>query len=1131
MIVLTGCLTPSVAAAESPVPNEVADAATAERLAAESGKPIVISSETTETAQVTANPDGSRTLVDYTLPVRVKQNGAWAAVDLTLVQRGDGTVAPKAAPVTMAFTAGGAGSAVRGPVAKLVKDTAEVGFGWDTDLPAVRISGSTATYPEILPGVDLELKAALTGFSQSLVVKTPEAARNPKLTKVTFKSHTKNVTISKTTTPSAASDQPRAESLVVTNAAGQQVFGGDASTMVDSSQDTRRAVMAVEVGSNTVSITPNQAFLADPSTRYPVRLDPDYYCNTCTKAHHAVVQSPPEWANARNYDHTDGQLGDLKAGYLNAYSLGATQNGISRTYIAMNTWSLHSRVIHWAKLNAKVIHSHHCAEATATELWLTNGIDENTTWNNQPAWAYSLSDNNTVNNVPYCQTNGLAEFDATKAVRHIADTNQSYATFMLKAKEESSLDASWRRFDLNPFLEVHYNTIPNTPTDLGMEGWGPNGADALPCRVGESRPAVFTRTPEMRARVSDLDEGTMNAGFRVYKGTSTNYTWGGQEAADGNIPSGSFARARPLSRWISEDGIYTWQMWSGDYESSSWSALCEFEVDSVAPNAPTVVSTDFPQTGPGGPVGRTGNFTITPNGNTGLNGKMDIDHYAWALNSGTVGTRVDVKTADGKVVVPITPTRGGTNMLYVQAIDRAGNRLAEPVTYKFNVADPAGPVGAWLLDEKSGTTAADTSGRNHPLTLAGNAAFGSAYSGNGQAGNGSSAYSATSGPIIDTSRAFSVSAWVKLDNTNLWSTAVSQEGLRASGFLLEYSKDRDRWTFSAGQSDANGTPAIRAESAASPQLGAWTHLLGTYEPNSHKLSLYVNGKLEGAADATLWNAGGPLLVGAGKWDSSRGSYFAGTVDHVQVWDRVLSATEAAQHNNLVVLRARYGLDELTGTVTKDDVSGQNGTLGGGVTWAAKPVDPTDVNPNPVGEEKWLHYDDSSTGEVVGPRPATLRTDRSFTVSAWVRHSGLDGGPRAAVGMGDAKFSPFMLGYRSEWGKWGLLLTESPTSAGSRFALSDQAAEADTWVHLAASYDAVDGTIALYVNGVKQSAFMNTDGKGLTTFNASGPFLVGRGTWEGHGSDWWKGDLDDARIYSGVLTLSEIEQLYSATNHY
>ncbi|MCP2246205.1 LamG-like jellyroll fold domain-containing protein [Lentzea aerocolonigenes] len=1118
-IVFTGTLIGSVATASAAVPDEVADPTSAEKLAKQSGKSIVIGSKTTEESQVKANPDGSRTLITHTHPVRVKQNGAWAAVDLNLVPQADGSLAPKAAPVAMSFTAGGVGSAAK-PVARLIKGDAEVGFGWDADLPPAQISGQTATYREVLPGVDLEVQATLTGFSQNLVVKTAEAAKSSRLQKITFKSHTKNTKItgpSGVAARSSTSATTPTNGLVVTGPDGSQVFSGDASRMWDSSASARQGVMGVEVGRDTISVTPDQSFLSDPNTTYPVRLDPDYYCTSCSKAHHAVVQSP--WPKAPNYDVTSGDLGDLKAGYLNAGSLGASTAGVSRTYFEMHTADIVGKHIHSATLHAKVIASFSCSP-TPTELWLTNGIGPDTTWNNQPGWIRRLSENNVKNNPGHCATDGGADFDATSAVAEAASTPWWITAFMFKAKDEQSLDDSWRRFDLNPYLEVNYNSYPNKPVDLGIEGWGPNAADAIPCRIGANRPYVATRTPRLRARLSDPDGGRMDAGFRLMVGTHDKYTWNGQDIHTGDVPSGSFAEVTVPNGWISNDGIHSFQLWSGDYESSSWSQLCEFMVDTTKPNTPAVSSSDYPETGINGSVGRTGSFTFSPNGNTGPDNTMDVARYGWSLNVDTYENQVDVTNASGVVTVPITPAFSA-NTLYLQAYDKAGNPAAHPRKYVFNVADPSGPVAAWNFNETSGATAADITGKGRPLTLNG-ATFGSGYAGNGQI-NTTSSFSKTSSAVVDTSRAFSVSAWVKLTKTDGDYTIASQDADHVSSFFLEYVRDVNRWSFGAGGS-------VRVVSSAPPEVGVWTHLVGTYEPNTRKLSLYVNGKPEGTVDATLGTATGPFVVGAALWPSGRVHHLPGTIDHVQVWDRVLDAAEAAKQNNFVVLRSHYNLDERTGATTKDEVTGQNATVTGeGARWAGTPVDPDDPNQILTSKDKWLNFDSSQSGEVTAPRPANLRTDRSYTVSAWVRHGGLDSSARAAVAMGDTTHSPFVLGYRPETGKWGFLLTQT-SSGGGVYALSDGAAQPNVWVHLAATFDATSGTITLYVNGIKQTTFSHGS-TGLQTFNASGDVWVGRAVWEGRRSDMWKGDVDDARIYSGAMSDQNVRDLFSATNHF
>ncbi|MFD9737456.1 LamG-like jellyroll fold domain-containing protein [Umezawaea sp. NPDC059074] len=1124
----------SPAAAAAPVPDEVADEATAVALAMKHGKQIRITSATTDTAQVTANPDGSLTMQDHVQPVRVKRDSGWVDVDLNLERKPNGSIEPKAAPVGLVFSAGGVGSAARGPIARLVKGEQEVGFGWDSDLPDAVIDGATVTYPNVLHDVDLRLTANLKGFSEVLVVKNADAAKNAKLKKITFKSHTKGVKIEKSAAPTAKQAGLSSAGLVVKDTAGTQVFSGDASRMWDSTGVTRdhdpltgpaaggrAAVMGVDVTADAVAITPDQAFLADPATTYPVLLDPDYSCTTCSKAHHAVVQSPPEWQHAKNFDQTGGDLGDLKVGYLNASSLNASVNGVSRTYLQMNTAGIIGKKIRSATLHTRVIASYSCAPSP-TELRLAGWIDANTDWTNQPfVGGAPLSSNNRSNNPGFCPSDGGADFDATSAAVSAAANNWELTTFSLSAANEGDLNNSWRRFDLNPYFEVIYNSFPNTPTELGIEAWGPRQADALPCVRGANRPVVATKTPRLRARLSDPDGGVLDAGFRLLKGTFDNYTWNGLDIHADWVGSSSFAEVTVPAGWVTDQGVYSFHLWSGDGDPSvsSWSETCEFEVDTVAPKTPVISSTDYPAATPSGSTGQTGAFTFATNGNTGTGGAMDVQRYGWSLNDDNgVLNQVVVKAASGSVTTSITPTQSGTNTLYVYAFDRAENRSATAAKYVFSVAGPSGAKGIWKLDESSGTTAADTGGGNRTLTLATGAAFGAGYSANGMTVNGTTGLATTAASVLDTSKAFSVSTWVRLDSAASTRTAVSQDVGTASAFSLQYNKTLNRWALSA-KATPTSTELRSATSLAAPEIGQWTHLAGVYEPTTQKLSLYVNGKLEGSADALLSTAtAGQLVVGAAKASGNRVEQFAGAVDQVQVWDRQITAVEAAGLNNTGVLRAQYKLDEQTGTAAKDEVSGLNGVVSGaGASWMSNT------------RNKWAHFDQSWTGSVAAQQPVNFRTDRSYTVSAWVRHDGLDPASRTALSATDSQRSPFLLGYRPSHGKWSLYVT--PAVGEGWHAMSDEAAEAGRWTHLVGTFDATTGRIALFVNGVKQATYVNTpDGGGVVGRQGTGGLSIARADWTGVLTDYWKGDVDDARAYSGVLTDDQVLQVFSATPH-
>jgi Concanavalin A-like lectin/glucanases superfamily/Glycosyl hydrolases family 2, sugar binding domain/Glycosyl hydrolases family 2 len=194
------------------------------------------------------------------------------------------------------------------------------------------------------------------------------------------------------------------------------------------------------------------------------------------------------------------------------------------------------------------------------------------------------------------------------------------------------------------------------------------------------------------------------------------------------------------------------------------------------------------------------------------------------------------------------------------------------------------PVGTWTLDEGSGAIAHD-SADSHDLSLVGAATWVPGESGTALQFDGSSQYAQASGPILDTAGNFSVAAWVKLDSTGHFATAVSQDGASASAFFLQYSAADNRWAFS--------TVEGRALSDAPPTLGQWTHLVGVHDANSGTYTLYVNGQGQAKVlDQCLGDgSSGPLAVGRGFFGGNKTDFFPGTVDQAHVWNRALSAAD------------------------------------------------------------------------------------------------------------------------------------------------------------------------------------------------------------------------------------------------
>ncbi|MCP2166450.1 Concanavalin A-like lectin/glucanases superfamily protein [Goodfellowiella coeruleoviolacea] len=973
---------------------------------------------------------------------------------------------------------------------------------WQGSLPEPVLNGPTATYRDVLSDVDLVVRVSATGFSEVLVVKSAKAAANPELQRITFGSHTKGVTVTAANSAPAAraaADEPTPSGgLQAVDDKGVLVFGGDASRMWDSTGQTsetdplegpgengRAAAMGVEVTDAAVAVIPDQDFLTDTSTRYPVYIDPEYWW-AGGKNHHVVVQDV--YPDQRNYDATGGDLNELKAGY-------STENGriVSRSFVEMNTDYVRGKIIHRATLRSTVIHSYSCSGGP-TELWATNPISPDTTWRAQPDWAYVLGTITRANNARYCPSNGGADVDVTAFATQAANNGWTGLTFGMRAQNEGDLQ-SWRRFDLNPTLEIVYNSRPNAPTELGMEG------GLIPCVRGENRPYVFTKTPRLRARLSDPDGGMLDAGFRVFRGTADNYTWDGNETHTGDVPSGSFAEVTVPSGVIPEDGTYTWHLWSGDYETSSWSELCEFTIDTTPPFAPAVTSTDYPYDTPAGGVGMTGTFVFSANGSS------DVQHYLYSFTEEQADdpqTRVDASGLGGEATIRWTPSKEGPQTLFVRSVDRAGNK-SDIVQYLVRIrSTPPGPVGYWKLDGDG----ADASGKSHPLTAAGSPNL-TAEGYDGQAAGFDSADDELrGGTLLDTTKGFTVAAWTKLDRTGSFATVLSQDGQRAAGFFLQYSADDDRWAFAIPEGDRDDSSSARALSAAAPELGQWTHLVGSYDGESGELALYVNGVREGSATARSWTAAGDFVIGRGKWNGTAADQFPGTIDEVRAYQRVLPADEVALVANQGVLRAHYALNEGTGTQTTDEVTGQAAQLRGSATWSVDRYTAVEF----TGE-----FGDQG-GYVSAPRPA-FRTDRSYTVSAWVRADDVTATARTAVSIGDPRFSPFLLQYRPENKQWALLVSCARDDSCGWYALSAGNAQAGQWVHLTGVYDAVSHEARLYVNG----QFMGR-ATGVTGWNNDGELLIGRAQFSDSATDFWDGAVDDVKVFSGALIDNQINQL-------
>ncbi|MEV6330193.1 FG-GAP-like repeat-containing protein [Streptomyces sp. NPDC051909] len=647
--------------------------------AAATAQPYELVSARTESTDTWALPDGTWSVKRYGTPVRLLKDGAWVPTDATLAVTPTGAVAPKASTVDVTFSGGGTGPLLTG-----VKDGRTLSLTWPKPLPAPTLAENVATYAEVLPGVDLQLKAEIEGFSQLLVVKTAEAAQNPELASLKYKLDTVGLTVS---------TDADTGSVSAVNPAGQTVFTSPSPLMWDSTSATsggaapatatrtaftasaltegeapapsdvfepapgaQDAQMPTTVTGDTLEIKPDQALLTGADTQYPVYIDPSWAFGEKQNWTRVYKQYP----NTSFWNTKD----PVRVGY-EAESGGS--NRVSRSFVQLDTSDTRYAQIKSSVFRIRNTWSWSCQDRPV-ELWHTGAISKKTTWNNQPG-KKGTAPLDTVNDAKGWSKDcaaGNLEFDTTAKIREAAAKGWSNITFGLYASDETDT-FGWKKFDpKTAVLETKYNNPPKTPRSLGTN---PRTSCASGGLIGNTRVSLY-------ATFDDKDGGNLTAEFQLIKAGDTTPT------KTMVLP----ANKGKVTTWVVPDadlptGNWTWKARAKDQDNaySGWSATCKFSIDRTRPSRPPVITSvneQFPNGENGWPAvtgkaRETGKFAFAANGVT------DVDHYVW-------WTDYDPDPNDALPGVPasVTPPGYGPHFVYAYSVDKTGNR-SDTATYVY----------------------------------------------------------------------------------------------------------------------------------------------------------------------------------------------------------------------------------------------------------------------------------------------------------------------------------------------------------------------------------------------------------------------------------------------------------------
>lgn len=966
-----------------------ADSAQAHRVAAKFGHRVQIADRNGVNYSVYANPDGTLTARLESHPIRTTKSGHLVDIDPTLAVAADGWVRPKAIDAAVRLSGGSKqranstvpstgesstpasrpaaaqsatttvgptekpsvvpGPSSTGPIgqrivpralaqaegtdpvtplAVLTFSTGSVSYGWYGELPVPTLSGSTATYAEVLPGIDLQVDVSDGGFEILLVINSEQATAD--LASIDFP----------VTVTDLAVSTDAAGNATFTDAGGAAIGAEPAPFLWDASIDehsgdphTAAASSAWDATGSAVAgshetvqhVGLPTAFLADPSTEYPVTVDPTLRDVTKYDTGFDYVD--------QHYPNQTYWLDNWDAGRLH---VGAEPGlgTINRAYWMFPGTIFAGQHIYSAHFNTTEQWSYSCT-ATQVDVYHSDDFDNTLTWNTMPNSSGSWASATVAKGYSSACPSGAVGFDVSSLITTLAAQDRSVFSLVLRAHNEADQTA-WKKFNSTAWVEVQFNSYPDAPTALRL------GLPASTCG-GYPGPAVNNAVQDIKLTMNeqDVDDQGVDVHVKVVNASNNVNVLPAASYPAGYLSTGTFGANGDMSVKILRNslpqGSYAYYAYGYDgIDTGPQSAVCYFSVDDTPPAAPSVRVVGLPPSAVGkvvamklssvladkvteftywwDPVAKASSPPPVPVAVSGVAVQTQV--LPSCPSAGTVGYVCPAGTTGAATIWVAPPDSPAT--LWVASFDSAQN-VSVATGYQFWAPGDSGAFGqghSWQTDvtgHLTSTQLTDSSTVTDPscsytcpqaVTLhsatvdatdnprAGDSTLAGSLQFNGTTGTGASA--TTAGPAIDTSKAFTVSAWVRPAALNAYQTAVSQDGgtgKTISGFYLQISS-ANQWrmcmprTFTATFVGDCATAAGTVTTA-----GAWAFLTGVWDPVNQQIRLYLNGALAGTEThpSTPVTSGSFVLGRA--FSGTQGDWFHGLIADVSVVQGVADSVQ------------------------------------------------------------------------------------------------------------------------------------------------------------------------------------------------------------------------------------------------
>lgn len=629
-----------------------------------SGKRVEDMSKRTETSQTFVNADGTLTDEQYGSPVRVQdEDGAWEGVDLDLVEQTDGSYAPKASTADVTVNGGSSKEAAR----VTFDDERSVAVTWPEALPEPTVDGGVATY-KVSDTADL-LVTTTSGGVTTRIRLNEQPAQDDQVFKLGLRAEGVDVdqTSSGGLTVTDGDDTiARVSNLVAWDAKVDDA--GDPVEVVAMDASLEETGTKGDVTSHDLELTPPDGFLADPSTVYPVILDPDI----------SMGRTRDTWV--RNGDTgVHGSENKLIVGKINPAT--TTNPGPTRSFLKFSNSSIRGTgvTILKAELGLFQYYAYTCADRQMNVYGVTEAWSDAIRWTNMPAVSSGVGSGSMAvlpNRGATGCVAGAIEVNVRAIAQRWSDGQLNMEGLRLNASDETvssyerrfcsmdlESDTTCQKTDRIPYLKVTYNSAPNVPTGLKVS----------PSTSAASALWTTAAKPKVSVTLSDPEKQNIRAQFEVKNGATAVAVTDSASIASGGTVTKEFPTL--------SDGTYTVRVRANDGEmASAWSTVTTLKVDTGAPAAPAVTCTNA--TSGSWYDTRPSNLSST---SCTVAGGSDVVGFEWTKGNKPQPSLIATSGGNatlGTFSIPVSGVFG----VSVRARDAAGN-LSAPGSFGFGTGD------------------------------------------------------------------------------------------------------------------------------------------------------------------------------------------------------------------------------------------------------------------------------------------------------------------------------------------------------------------------------------------------------------------------------------------------------------